>query len=79
MFGVLESRVGLVWGPFSPLYGVGAVLLTLVLWPLRKAPAWKVFLLSAALGGALEQTAGWSMEHFAHASSRGRTSGCPTT
>lgn len=66
MFGVLESRVGLVWGPFSPLYGVGAVLLTLVLWPLRKAPAWKVFLLSAALGGALEQTAGWSMEHFAH-------------
>lgn len=66
MFGVLESRVGLVWGPFSPLYGLGAVLLTLVLWPLRKAPAIRVFLISAALGGVLEQTAGWSMETFAH-------------
>ncbi|OUP08019.1 putative ABC transporter permease [Collinsella sp. An2] len=65
-FGILESRVGLVWGPFSPLYGVGAVVLTMVLWPLRKRPAWQLFLLSAALGGTLEQVAGWSMEHFAH-------------
>lgn len=66
VFGILESRVGLVWGPFSPLYGVGAVLLTMVLWPLRKEPAWKVFIISAVVGSLLEQTAGWSMEHFAH-------------
>lgn len=65
-FGILESRVGLVWGPFSPLYGVGAVLLTVVLWPIRKRPAWQLFFYSAFLGGILEQTAGWSMEHFAH-------------
>lgn len=65
-FGILESRVGLVWGPFSPLYGVGAVLLTAVLWPLRKRPVWQLFLLSAVLGGLLEQTAGWGMERFAH-------------
>lgn len=65
-FGILESRVGLVWGPFSPLYGVGAVLLTVVLWPIRKHPAWQLFFYSAFLGGILEQTAGWSMEHFAH-------------
>lgn len=69
MFGVFESRVGLVWGPFSPLYGVGAVLLTMVLWPMRNEPAWKLFLLSAVLGGTLEQFAGWSLEHFAHAQS----------
>ena len=68
-FGILESRVGLVWGPFSPLYGVGAVVLTMVLWPLRKEPVWKIFLISAILGSCLEQLAGWSMETFAHAQS----------
>lgn len=36
MFGIVESRVGLVWGPFSPLYDFGAVLLTMLLWKLRK-------------------------------------------
>ncbi len=33
--GYLESRSGLVWGPFNLLYGVGAVALTLFLYPLR--------------------------------------------
>lgn len=66
-YGVLESRVGLVWGPFSPLYGCGAVLLTVVLWRLRDQPAWMIFLISAGLGGILEQLAGWSMETVMHA------------
>lgn len=65
VFGIVESRVGLVWGPFSPLYGLGAVLLTLCLWQVRERPWWQIFLISAALGGTLEQCAGWSMEHFA--------------
>ena len=65
MFGVVESRVGLVWGPFSPLYGLGAVLLTVCLWQVRDRAWWQVFFISAALGGTLEQCAGWSMEHFA--------------
>ena len=38
----------------------------MVLWPLRKEPAWKVFIISAVVGSLLEQTAGWSMEYFAH-------------
>ena len=67
LYGVLESRVGLVWGPFSPLYGCGAVLLTVVLWRLRDQPAWMIFLISAALGGLLEQIAGWSMQTVMHA------------
>lgn len=66
-YGVLESRVGLVWGPFSPLYGCGAVLLTVVLWRLRDQPTWMIFLISAGLGGILEQLAGWSMETVMHA------------
>ena len=65
-FGIVESRVGLVWGPFSPLYGLGAVLLTICLWEVRNRPGWQVFLISAALGGTLEQCAGWSLDHFAH-------------
>ena len=64
--GVTESRVGLVWGPFSPLYGVGAVLLTLVTFQLRRvhAPGGAVFLVSMLVGGLLEQLTGWGMETF---------------
>lgn len=61
--GLTENRVGLVWGPFSPLYGLGAVILTLLSFILRKhnARSWQVFLVSAVMGGALEQFAGWTM------------------
>lgn len=64
--GATESRVGLVWGPFSPLYGVGAVLLTLVTFQLRRmhAKGWVVFLVSMVVGGLLEQLTGWGMETF---------------
>ncbi len=67
LYGVVESRVGLVWGPFSPLYGFGAVLLTAVLWPLRNQPIWIIFVISAGIGGILEQIAGWGMETVMHA------------
>ncbi|MBM6774862.1 putative ABC transporter permease [Olsenella profusa] len=69
--GLTESRVGLVWGPFSPLYGLGAVLLTLMSFLLRRkgARAWQVFLVSAVVGGLLEQLAGWSMSTFFDAES----------
>lgn len=67
LYGVVESRVGLVWGPFSPLYGFGAVLLTAVLWPLRNQPTWMIFVISAGIGGILEQIAGWGMETVMHA------------
>lgn len=69
LFGILESRVGLVWGPFSPLYGFGAVLLTMVLWRLRDRPVPVIFLISALIGGVLEQATGWGMEVFMNAES----------
>ncbi len=67
--GLTQSRVGLVWGPFSPLYGFGGVLLTVMAWRLRKhnAPVWAVFLISAIVGGLLEQITGWTMQHYLHA------------
>lgn len=37
--GYYESRQGLVYGPFSPLYGAGAALLTLVLYKYRNRSA----------------------------------------
>lgn len=69
--GILQSRVGLVWGPFSPLYGFGAVLLSLMAIALRHfhAKAWQVFLVSAGVGGLLEQITGWSMNTIFHAQS----------
>ena len=67
--GRTELRVGLVWGPFSPLYGFGACLLTMVLWNFRTAPRGQVFVLSALLGGGLEQTTGMLMENLFHAQS----------
>ncbi len=67
--GLTESRVGLVWGPFSPLYGFGCVFLTLMAWWFRKHNTqwWVVFLVSALLGGLLEQGTGWFMEYYLQA------------
>ncbi|WP_028264061.1 putative ABC transporter permease [Atopobium fossor] len=69
--GLTQSRVGLVWGPFSPLYGFGAVLLTIICWELRhrNASSMTIFFVSVLVGGSLEQLTGWGMETFFHASS----------
>ena len=64
--GLTESRVGLVRGPFSPLYGTGAVLLTIICYAISKKGAkWRmIFPISMAVGGLLEQIVGWGMETF---------------
>lgn len=69
--GLTENRVGLVWGPFSPLYGFGSVFLTVVSFELRRhgAKNWQVFLAAALIGGLLEQVTGWSMETLFNATS----------
>ena len=66
--GLTESRVGLVWGPFSPLYGAGTVLLTLISYQLRRRHAHDVvvFCISAVVGGLLEEITGWGMLTFFH-------------
>ncbi len=61
--GVWKNRAGLVWGPFSPIYGVGGVLITMALSRLAQRPLWELFLASALLGGAFELVAGWFWKH----------------
>ena len=67
--GIWQHRYGLVWGPFSPLYGVGAVLLTVCLWKLRKRPVWVIFLVSMVLGSVLEQATGMMLDSVFNATS----------
>ncbi len=52
--GYFESRKGLVYGPFSQVYGFGAVLLTLLLYRLRDKNPLVIFGVSAFAGAAFE-------------------------
>lgn len=67
VYGGYESRAGLVWGPFSPIYGVGAVALTLFLNRFYYTHDLVIFLIAMVVGAALEYGASWMMETFWHA------------
>lgn len=62
-----ESRAGLVWGPFSPLYGVGAVVLTVFLNRFYYTHNLIIFIMAMLLGSTMEYLASWMMEVFWHA------------
>lgn len=62
-FGHYEDRAGLLWGPFSPIYGFGALLMTLALNRFHNAPVAVIFLVSAVIGGAFEYFVSWFMEY----------------
>lgn len=57
--GHYQDRAGLLFGPFSPIYGVGAVLMTMALNRFHRAPLIVVFLVSAVIGGLFEYLASW--------------------
>ena len=61
--GYFKNRYGLIWGPFSPIYGCGAVLFTVTLNRLDKAPWYVTFLAAAVVGATFEFCAGWFWEH----------------
>ena len=60
--GELQDRAGLLWGPFSPIYGCGAVLVTVCLNRMWKANPFLIFCASAVIGGAFEYCTSWFME-----------------
>jgi uncharacterized membrane protein len=60
--GGFKNRVGLVWGPFSPIYGAGAVTITISLWKIRNSNPVKIFLLAGLIGAIVEYIVGWWFE-----------------
>lgn len=60
--GEWQDRAGLLWGPFSPIYGFGAVLLTVLLNRLWRANWLLIFCASAVIGGTFEYLTSWFME-----------------
>ena len=52
--GYFESRQGLIYGPFTPVYGIGAIIYYLILSNVKTRNKVKVFIISALLGGTTE-------------------------
>ena len=60
--GYLESRSGLVYGPFNMLYGVGAAVLSLTLYRFRNRGRWLSFLGGFVVGSVVEYLCSWGQE-----------------
>lgn len=60
--GVWMSRAGLVYGPFNLVYGLGAVLLTLILCRVKYWSNTAIFFSGILLGGGFEYFCSWFQE-----------------
>lgn len=59
--GVLESRKGLIWGPFCPVYGVGASLLILLLNRFKDSKI-KLLIYGGIIGDVIEYLMSYGLE-----------------
>ena len=58
--GEFETRQGLIYGPFAPVYGIGTLAFYLILPKFKKM--WQVFLVSGVLGGVTEYLSSYFQE-----------------
>ncbi len=63
VFGGYQDRAGLLFGPFSPIYGCGGVLMTVFLNRFHKSNLIVIFFVSAIIGGAFEYFTSWFMQY----------------
>lgn len=57
-----ETRRGLIYGPFSPVYGAGAVAMCLL--AKKRRPVWQIFIYAGLAGGLVEYLISFLQEKF---------------
>ena len=62
--GILESRKGLIWGPFCPVYGVGTIILILLLKQVNQKNYLKLYIYVFLIGAASEYIMSYVLEAF---------------
>ena len=68
--GIWESRQGIIYGPFNPIYGFGFAGFALLLGKHNDTrPMWKTYVISCFIGGAAEYSLSWIGETLFHANS----------
>ena len=60
--GHYENRVGVIWGPFNPVYGFGCVALTIGLYFLRFHRDLHILFFGAVIGSVVEYACSWVQE-----------------